>query len=127
MYMKSRSVSGYQRITTITPFSRWLSIFLFLIIPMLAFYMGMKYQQDIDTLISLESQASYYSNAQTYKETAPKKSIANPATVYCVKQGGKVTTVQNNKEEVTVCVFSDGSQCEQWSYYKGDCKPKSVK
>ena len=46
--------------------------------------------------------------------------IANPASVYCEENGGTV-----NLEE-WLCMFEDGSYCEEWSYYRGECKPGEI-
>ncbi|MBR9876306.1 MAG: DUF333 domain-containing protein [Vibrionaceae bacterium] len=45
-------------------------------------------------------------------------SAANPASVYCVQQGGELETVTENGERVTYCVFSDDKRVEQWGYYQ---------
>ncbi|WP_159653169.1 putative hemolysin [Vibrio atypicus] len=45
-------------------------------------------------------------------------SMANPAAVYCVKQGGELETVDENAKRVTYCVLPDGNRAEQWEYYR---------
>ncbi|GAA5645040.1 MULTISPECIES: putative hemolysin [Vibrio] len=45
-------------------------------------------------------------------------SIANPASVYCVQQDGKLETVTENDQRVTYCVFSENDRTEQWEYYR---------
>jgi putative hemolysin len=50
--------------------------------------------------------------------------IANPASVFCADNGGaleiRLDAVGN---QYGVCVFPDGSECEEWAYYRGECKP----
>ena len=46
--------------------------------------------------------------------------IANPASVYCEEQGGTL-----NLEE-WLCMFSDGSYCEQWAYERWECQPWEI-
>jgi len=46
--------------------------------------------------------------------------IANPASVYCEDNGGTL-----NLEE-GLCMFDDGSFCEEWSYYRGECQPGDI-
>jgi len=50
--------------------------------------------------------------------------IANPASVYCEQNGG---TLEIRKDasggEAGVCVFSDGSECDEWAYFHEQCKP----
>ena len=51
-------------------------------------------------------------------------SIANPASVYCVQNGGVstiVTAADGNQSRV--CVFANGTRCEEWAYYRGECPP----
>lgn len=50
--------------------------------------------------------------------------IANPATKYCKDQGYKSEIKTNpDKGQYRVCIFSDGEQCEEWAYYRGECQP----
>jgi len=50
--------------------------------------------------------------------------LPNPASVYCEENGG---TLEIREDEgggqVGYCVFEDGSECEEWTFYRGDCKP----
>ncbi len=52
--------------------------------------------------------------------------LANPASVYCKEQGYDLE-IRTDKEsnQYGVCIFLDGSECEEWAYYRGECKPKS--
>ena len=47
--------------------------------------------------------------------------LANPASVYCEKQGGTVNISDSPEGQVGYCVFPDGSSCEEWAYYRGEC------
>jgi putative hemolysin len=53
--------------------------------------------------------------------------IANPASENCVKQGGKLEIRKGEKGEVGICVFADGSECEEWAFMRGECKPGQSK
>lgn len=57
--------------------------------------------------------------------TDPPPSMANPASVYCSQHGGKSQIVKDPKtgNESAFCVFPDGSQCEEWAFSRGECKP----
>ena len=44
----------------------------------------------------------------------------NPASVYCEEQGGSLEIRDNS---MGVCNFEDGSECEEWAYYRGECQP----
>jgi putative hemolysin len=41
--------------------------------------------------------------------------LANPAATHCVELGHSLVDEQ--------CVFSDGTSCEQWAFYRGECGP----
>lgn len=49
-------------------------------------------------------------------------SLPNPASVYCVENGGtlEIRTAADGSQ-AGVCVFSDGSECDEWAYFKGEC------
>jgi heat shock protein HslJ/putative hemolysin len=50
--------------------------------------------------------------------------LANPASVYCAAQGG-VLEIRTDADggQAGVCVFPDGSECEEWAYFRGECAP----
>ncbi len=51
-------------------------------------------------------------------------SIANPASQYCVDHGGTLEIRKSAEgNEVGICVFPNGSECEEWAYYRGQCQP----
>lgn len=56
--------------------------------------------------------------------------MPNPASSYCTVQGYKLETRTDPTTggEVGYCVFPDGSSCEEWAFYRGQCqynpKPK---
>lgn len=57
----------------------------------------------------------------------PKMQMANPASVYCERNGGKLEIRRPaSGGEYGVCVFPDGSECEEWAYFRGECKPRSA-
>lgn len=53
--------------------------------------------------------------------------LPNPASVYCEEQGYTLT-IRTDAEggQYGVCLFPDGSECEEWAYYRGACAPASV-
>lgn len=50
--------------------------------------------------------------------------LANPASVYCEEQGGTLE-IRADAEggQVGYCLFDDGSECEEWAFYRGECQP----
>jgi len=54
----------------------------------------------------------------------PEANMPNPASVYCEENGGKVELRQDASGGVAgICVFADGSECDEWAYFRGECKP----
>jgi len=53
--------------------------------------------------------------------------MPNPASVYCEENGGKLDLRQDTSGNVAgICVFADGSECAEWAYFRGECKPGGV-
>jgi len=54
----------------------------------------------------------------------PQAGIPNPASVYCTQQGNKleIRTVSDGSQ-IGICIFPDGSTCDEWAYYRGECGP----
>lgn len=54
--------------------------------------------------------------------------IANPASQYCEKQGGTLSIIKDvGDNEYGICKFDDGTECEEWDYFRGNCKPGDTK
>jgi len=50
--------------------------------------------------------------------------IANPASVFCVDNGGKLEIrTDSTGGQVGFCIFSNKTECEEWAYFRGECKP----
>ena len=54
----------------------------------------------------------------------PQANIPNPASVYCTQQGNKleIRTAADGSQS-GICVFPDGSTCDEWAYFRGECGP----
>jgi putative hemolysin len=50
--------------------------------------------------------------------------MANPASVYCEEQGYTLE-IRTGADggEYGVCLFPDGTECEEWAYFRGECAP----
>ena len=65
---------------------------------------------------------------QTQGEPAPISTdtpyveVANPAAAYCTEQGFKseIRTAADGSQS-GVCSFPDGSECDEWAYFRGEC------
>lgn len=54
----------------------------------------------------------------------PAVQEANPASVHCLKGKGNRLDMRKDKDGTYgVCIFPDGSECEEWTYFRGECKP----
>lgn len=51
-------------------------------------------------------------------------SIANPASVYCEKRGYQIVMrTAADGSQSGVCIFPDGSECDVWTFFRGECGP----
>jgi uncharacterized protein len=54
--------------------------------------------------------------------------LANPASVYCGQVGGKTEIKKDaTGAEYGICTFPNGSSCEEWALYRGECTPTPSK
>jgi len=50
--------------------------------------------------------------------------LANPASKNCTDQGGGLTIKKDDTGgEYGLCTFKDGSECEEWQYFRSECQP----
>ncbi|MBI3342226.1 DUF333 domain-containing protein [Candidatus Curtissbacteria bacterium] len=55
----------------------------------------------------------------------PTMGLANPASVYCTKHRGRLDLFTNSDgSEAGNCVFKDGTVCDEWAYFRNECKPR---
>ena len=52
----------------------------------------------------------------------PSTELANPASVNCEGNGGKLEIRTEPAGQFGVCIFPDGSRCEEWRFFRGECK-----
>jgi putative hemolysin len=54
----------------------------------------------------------------------PTGAIPNPASVHCEEKGGVLELRTSESGTVDgVCIFPDGSECDEWQYFRGTCLP----
>ena len=52
----------------------------------------------------------------------PQAGLPNPASVYCEQNGNKLEIrTAADSSQYGMCVFPDGSTCDEWAYYRGEC------
>jgi uncharacterized protein len=52
---------------------------------------------------------------------AGNANMANPASVFCEKNGGRLEIRGNDSGERGYCVFAGGNECEEWAFFRGAC------
>jgi putative hemolysin len=52
--------------------------------------------------------------------------LANPASEFCVAQGGEVEIVSEAAGEVGYCNLPDGSRVEEWEYFRSHTTSTTV-
>jgi putative hemolysin len=54
----------------------------------------------------------------------PQANMPNPASAYCEQQGNKleIRTAADGSQS-GVCIFPDGSECDEWAYLRSECAP----
>ncbi len=56
----------------------------------------------------------------------PEKPIGmpNPASEFCIKKGGKLKIERDEQgNQFGICHLPDGTVCEEWKFFKGECGP----
>ena len=54
--------------------------------------------------------------------TSPAGGLPNPASKYCVDQGYELEIRADQAgNQYGVCIFPDGSECEEWAFFRGEC------
>lgn len=56
-------------------------------------------------------------------EVQPKSEIANPASEFCVQQGGRVEIRDGADGQVGFCHLPDGKVIEEWEYFRANQSP----
>lgn len=51
--------------------------------------------------------------------------MANPASKKCIDVGGTLEMQEEPEGQYGVCVFSDGSRCDEWAFFRGEGTPGS--
>jgi putative hemolysin len=79
----------------------------------------------IFTIIAMALTACTALQAQAVDTAAtnmPQASMPNPASLFCEQNGNKleIRTAADGSQS-GICVFPDGSTCDEWAYFRGEC------
>ncbi|HOY46549.1 MAG TPA: DUF333 domain-containing protein [Candidatus Dojkabacteria bacterium] len=47
--------------------------------------------------------------------------ISNPASEYCLENGGRLEFRKDLQGEAGFCIFENGKECEEWAFFNGEC------
>jgi uncharacterized protein len=53
--------------------------------------------------------------------TFANNSMPSPASDHCTRSGYTLEIRSSDAGEYGACVFSDGTECEEWSFFRGEC------
>ena len=60
----------------------------------------------------------------TVSTDIPQADMPNPASAYCEQQGYRIEIrTAADGSQSGVCIFPDGSECDEWAYFRGECGP----
>jgi putative hemolysin len=66
----------------------------------------------------------FASGCASAQPATSEPSLPNPASQFCEEQGGRLEIRTGaDGSQSGVCVFPDGSECDEWAYYRGECQP----
>jgi putative hemolysin len=57
------------------------------------------------------------------RQAEPALELANPASEYCLEQGGELEIRDEEESQVGYCLFPNGAECEEWAFFRGGCVP----
>ena len=58
----------------------------------------------------------------------PGAGIANPASTFCGEKGYKLEIrTAADGSQAGYCIFPDGTECEEWAFYRNECGPGTPK
>ena len=55
------------------------------------------------------------------------ETLPNPASAFC-EQHGYTLEIRTPADgsQTGVCIFPDGSECDEWAFFRGDCTPERI-
>lgn len=85
----------------------------------------------IVTIILLSLTACTEIKTPTPEPTATETlqvNMPNPASVYCEQNGNKLEILTGTDgSQSGICIFPDGTTCDEWAYFRGECGPEAQK
>ena len=83
----------------------------------------MKYLLSVFTLLTIFSCQSVTNNNDDASQATKTIGMPNPASAYCVKQGGQsIIKKDSNGNSYGLCKFKDGKEVDEWEYFRENNK-----
>ena len=90
---------------------------LFTLIPLVVILMG--------TLI-FRAPFSPESDGDVKTSPSAQVTLANPASTFCTENGGTTRIINTMEGQRGECSFANGTTCEEWALFRGDCNVEGV-
>lgn len=74
--------------------------------------------KNIAFLSIIVASLSACSSIQSNESNSTKLGLANPASQYCIEQGGKLEIVKESNGEVGYCHLKNGEKVEEWTLFR---------
>lgn len=58
--------------------------------------------------------------ACTASQKVPTPAIDNPASSYCIQQGGTLDIIKDKAGDIGICHLPNGTQMEEWQLFRRD-------
>lgn len=82
----------------------------------------LKQNESVDeSLVNVIEEAKEKSMIRLQNKSENKAGLANPASVFCEENGGKIRMENSAAGIRGICVFSDGEECNEWAFFRGEC------
>lgn len=75
-------------------------------------------------MLALTACTVFRVNSEPVATDESQVNMPNPAAAYCEQNGYEyeIRTADDGSQS-GVCVFPDGSTCDEWAYFRGECSP----
>jgi len=75
-------------------------------------------------IVVITSECTFVPTPLPETPTRVTLNMANPAAIHCVKRGYVYETRRGTDgQEFGACIFPDGTECDGWAYFRGECGP----
>jgi putative hemolysin len=78
-------------------------------------------EPEVSNLSMVNDKQGVLALGSTQVPPSPIVGLPNPASVYCAELGFESKIVDEPEGQVGMCVFPDGTECEEWSFFEGEC------